>query len=94
MVEGGDEFKIMLVTPVQCFSHLWLQQSVSDVQQKLKTEKENISQQNKEIKKITHRKDELQNDMSNLKLKILKAEGEQKKLKEEYENAEKTVRFW
>lgn len=57
----------------------------------MKTEKENIYEQNKEIKGITQRRDELQNEISNIKLKILKLEGEQNKLKEEYENAEKTV---
>lgn len=36
-------------------------------------------------------KDELQNEISNIKLKILKEEGERNKLKEEFENAEKTV---
>lgn len=54
-------------------------------------EKENINQQNQEIKKITQRKEELLNHISTLKLKILKEEGEQKKLQEEYNNAEKKV---
>lgn len=43
------------------------------------------------MKKIMQRKEELQNEISNLKLKILKEEGNQNKLKEEYENADKKV---
>lgn len=57
----------------------------------LKGEKEKINQQNKEMKKITQHKEELQNEISNLKLKILKEEGNQNKLKEEYENADHKV---
>lgn len=64
---------------------------MTSIQNRLKVEKQNINQQNEEIQQIVEQKDTLQNEISTLKFKILKEEGEQKKLKDEYENAEKTV---
>lgn len=43
------------------------------------------------MKKITQRKEELENEISNLKLNIMSEENNKIKLKEEHENADKKV---
>lgn len=72
---------------------MYFQKELAEIQAKLKVEKDNINKQNREIHEINAKKEELQNEVSSIKLKMLKDSGEQKKLAEEFEALDKAVYY-